>query len=843
MKKSKQQIESRVSDLLAQLTVEEKVSLCHACSSFTIPAIPRLGIPELYMSDGPHGIREELQRDSWLSAGRDDDQCTYMPVGVALAATWNPKMAAKFGKVLGEEARDRGKDVMLSVGINIVRTPLCGRNFEYYSEDPCLVAKMVVPITRAIQKCDVAACVKHFAVNNQELGRLAVDTLVDERTLRELYLPGFQAAVQKGGALTVMGAYNKFRGRHCCHNDYLLNKVLKKEWRFKGAVISDWGGVHDTNEAIHDGLDVEMGTMKWENDYLGAAFLEAVKKDKAALKALDDKVRRVLRVMVLIGMLDDTRAPGSRNTKAHQQAARKIAAEAMVLLKNKDGLLPFDLSKIKTLAVIGDNADKKMAAGGGSSGVKALYEVTPLEALRKRVGKKINLLYVKGYPILDNWPLISIEMEQMGYADTVAGLRGWRGEYFNSLDFSGAPAAVRTDPEINFAWYETAPTVNLAPWAGYSCRWTGTLHPTVTGKYQLGVRNNNTVRVFVNDAQVLENGKHKQPQVRQAEIALTAGAAYQIRIEFIKDQIDAELLLGWLPPNVPAPKETDSYAEALAAARAADAVLFIAGLNHRFDTEGKDRPHMKLPDGQDRLIRAVVEANPRTAVFLIGGSPVEMPWIDEAAAVVQVWYAGCEGGHALADVAFGRVNPSGKLPVTFPRRLEETPVNVYGEYNDTCVEYKEGLMVGYRYYDTKKVEPLFPFGHGLSYTTFAYDDLVIEPAPGGKDGVVQVSVDVKNTGPRPGAEVVQLYIRDEEAAVLRPFKELKGFEKIQLRPGQTRTVRFLITKRDLSFYEVKSGKWTAEPGAFTVLVGSSSRDIRVQARFDIDADGAAIPRS
>lgn len=833
-------IESRVSDLLAQLTVEEKVSLCHACSSFTIPPIPRLGIPELYMSDGPHGIRDELNRTNWLSAGRDDDHCTAMPVGVALAATWNPKMATKFGKVLGEEARDRGKDVMLSVGINIVRTPLCGRNFEYYSEDPCLAAKMAVPLTKAIQKCDVAACVKHFAVNNQELNRLAVDTLVDERTLRELYLPGFQAAVQKGGALTVMGAYNKFRGHHCCHNDYLLNKVLKKEWRFKGTVISDWGGVHDTNEAIFDGLDVEMGTMKWENDYLGAAFLDAVKKDKAALKALDDKVRRVLRVMARIGMFDENRKPGSRNTKAHQQTARKIAAEAMVLLKNKDGLLPFDLTKIKTLAVIGDNADKKMAGGGGSSAVKALYEVTPLEAIRKRCGKKIKLLYVKGYPILDNWPLVSIETEQLGYADTVAGLRGWRGEYFNNLDFSGAPVTVRTDPEINFSWYETSPSQNIPYWAGYSCRWTGTLNPTVTGKYQLGVRNSNFARVFVNDKLVLENGKHKQPQFRQTEIAMTADSSVQVRIELIKDAIDAELQLGWLPPNVPAPKESDSYAEALAAARAADAVLFIGGLTHRFDTEGKDRPDMKLPDGQDRLIRAVVEANPRTAVFLIGGSPVEMPWLDEAPAVVQAWYGGCEGGHVLADVAFGRVNPSGKLPVTFPRRLEDTPVSVYGDYNDTCVEYKEGLLVGYRYYDTKNVEPLFPFGHGLSYTTFAYDNLLIAPAPGGKGGVVQVSVDVKNTGPRPGAEVVQLYLRDEEASVMRPFKELKGFEKIQLKPCQTRTVRFLITQRDLSFYEVKSGTWTAEPGAFTVLVGSSSRDIRIQGRFEIDAIGAAI---
>jgi len=836
MKKLTKNIELRVSDLLARMTVEEKVSLCHAYSSFTIAPIPRLGIPELYMSDGPHGVRMELQRDTWLSAGRDDDQCTYLPTGVALASTWNVKMAAKFGKVLGEEARERGKDIILALGINIVRTPLCGRNFEYYSEDPCLVAKMAVSLGQAIQKSDVAVCVKHYAVNNQEWGRLQVDTLVDERTLREIYLPGFQAAVQEGGVLAVMGGYNKFRGQHCCHNDYLLNKVLKEEWGFKGLVVSDWGGVHDTNEAIHCGLDIEMGTMKWENDYLGKVFLEMLEKGEVGMDVLNEKVRRVLRVMILIGMLDEKRAPGSRNTKAHQKAAREIAGEAMVLLKNNDGVLPFDLKKIKTLAVIGDNADRKMASGGGSSEVKALYEVTPLEALRKRVGKKIKLLYVKGYPIWENWSLVSIESEHMDFADTVSGLRGWRGEYFSSVDCSGQPVMVRTDPEINFTWYDTAPMPDKKVYGSYSCRWTGTLLPTVTGTYRLGVRNSNTARVFVNDKLVLENGKHQKPLVRDMEIAMKAGMAYQVRIEFIKDCLDAEFQLGWLPPNVPAPCATDFYAESLAAAREADAVLFFAGLNHRLDTEGQDRPDMKLPDGQDHLIRAVVKANPRTAIFMVGGSPVEMPWIDEVPAVVQAWYAGCESGNAMADIAFGVVNPSGKLPVTFPRKLEDTPVHVYGDYNDTRVEYKEGLLVGYRYYDTKKVEPLFPFGHGLSYTTFDYDNLVVGPPPDQVNGMVQVSVDVKNTGKRPGAEVVQLYIRDEEASVMRPFKELKGFEKVHLQPGQTETVRFLITRRDLSFYDVKSGGWAAEPGAFTVMVGSSSRDIRMQGKFDFNTN-------
>jgi beta-glucosidase len=830
-----QDIEQRVSDLLARMTLAEKVSLCHGCATFCVAPIPRLGIPETYMSDGPHGVRYEVARKGWAPAGRDDDFVTCLPVGMCLASTWDRNLAAVFGKVLGEEARRRGKDVILGPGINIVRTPLCGRNFEYYSEDPCLIAKLVVRSIPAIQQAGTAACVKHFAVNNQELARTRVDTYVDERVMHEIYLEGFRAAVQEGGVLTLMGSYNKFRGQWCCHNDYLLNKVLKGKWGFKGLVMSDWNGAHFTDEAAYNGLDIEMGTNKptFEEYYLANPFLEKLQNGQIPMSIVDDKVRRVLRVMLSIGMLDKHRPAGSVNTPAHKQAARKVAAAGMVLLKNAGRTLPFDLRRIKTLAVIGENADRKMALGGGSSEIKALYEVTPLEALRKRVGKKVNLVYVKGYPVWDNWSLLPVDVKHLEFADQSAGLRGWRGEYFSALDFSGRPVAVRTDTEISFAWHGQAPVAGLETPAQFSCRWTGTLVPTVTGACRLGVRNSNTVKIYADDRLVLENGKHRIPTVQEATLHLQAGVPCRIKIEFVKQWIDVELQLGWLPPGTTAPRTADFYTDALAAAGKADAVLFYGGLNHRLDTEGSDRPDMKLPDGQDNLIRAVVKANPRTAVFLIGGAPMEMPWIDEVPAVVLAWYAGSEAGNAMADITFGDVNPSGKLPVTFPRKLEETPVNVYGDYNDTRIEYKEGLLVGYRYYDTKNVEPLFPFGHGLSYTTFGYDNLVISPAHHLTDGVVQVAVDVKNTGKRPGAEVVQLYIRDEEASVMRPFKELKNFEKVQLRPGQTRTVRFQITRRDLSFYDVNSGNWVAEKGAFTVMVGSSSKDIRMQGRFGL----------
>lgn len=675
-------IEHRIENLLKQMSLAEKISLCHADSKFTTAGIERLGIPRLAMSDGPHGVRQEIAPDSWAPAGWTDDYVTYLPTACALAATWNRDMARRFGDVLGAEARHRGKDIILGPGVNIVRTPVCGRNFEYFGEDPFHVGQMAAEVVRGIQRNDVAACVKHYALNNQEWNRGSVDVIVDERALREIYLPAFERTV-RAGAWSVMAAYNKVRGQWCTENEYLVRHILKGEWAFDGVYLSDWGAVHSTDGAARYGLDIEMGThdTDFEGFHLARAFREAVERGAIAEAVLDDKVRRILRVMIRTGMLDpERRRTGARNVPRHQQTARDIAAEAIVLLKN-DGVLPLDMHSVRKIAVIGANATARHAEGGGSSEVKALYEITPLEGLRRKVGRMVEIVHVEG-------------------------------------------------------WRDTG---------------------------------------------------HEADQ--------------------------------------PADDPESEFADALGAARAADAVLVFGGLSHKYDQEDVDRRDIRLPGRQNELIGALVAANPRTAVFLIGGGPVEMPWIDRAPCVVQAWYAGMEGGSAMADIVFGDVNPSGRLPVTFPRRLEDSPAHAIGQYSDVQCEYREGLLVGYRYHDTKEVEPLFPFGHGLSYTTFTYGNLTVDPR------TLEIGVDITNDGDREGQEVVQLYVHDAASRLPRPVKELKGFEKVTVAPGETVRARFRLTDRDLSYYDDQAGRWVLEPGEFEVRAGRSAGDIRLVQRF------------
>jgi beta-glucosidase len=672
--------EARVEDLLKRLTLEEKIALLHGDSKFTTAAIPRLGIPRRWMSDGPHGVREDIGPDTWNPAGRTDDFATCMPGLVALAATWNPETATAYGEVVGSEALHRGKHILLAPGLNIQRTPLCGRNFEYMGEDPFLTARMAVGYIRGVQSQKVAACAKHFAANNQELDRDKINVEVDERTLREIYLPAFKAAVQEGGVWAVMGAYNKFRGQHCCENDYLLNKVLKGEWGFQGLVVSDWGGAHDTREAALNGLDLEMGTEKpYAQYYLSQAFLDGVRKGSFSSALLDDKVRRNLRVMFATGVFD-ARPVGALNTSEHQAKARAVAEEACVLLKNSDNVLPLDLSRLKSLAVIGRNAVTLQAHGGDSSGIKAFYEITPLEGLVRRAGGHVNITYSAGYGEGDSQRLLE---------------------------------------------------------------------------------------------------------------------------------------------------------QAVTAARQADAALIIGGLDHsRFhDTEGTDRKDLRLPYGQDELIRRVLEANPCTVVVLLGGSPMELgPWLAQAPAVLLAWYPGMEGGNALARVLFGEVNPSGKLPFTFPRRLADSPAHALNTYPGTggTVRYEEGLLVGYRSFDTKKIEPLFPFGYGLSYTKFEYSNLKLANVHGTNGTLALVQFELKNTGTRPGAEVAQVYVHQNQPSLPRPFKELKGFGKVFLKPGETRQISIPLDAGALAFYDPARGGWVVEKGAYTILVGSSSQDIKLQ---------------
>jgi beta-glucosidase len=712
-------VDDRVNDLLPRLTLEEKISLVHGDSKFTTAPIPRLGIARRWLSDGPHGVREDVAADAWNSAGRTDDFSTNLPADLLLAATWDPNLAKDFGTVIGQEARARGKQIMLGPSVNIQRTPLCGRNFEYMGEDPFLTSRIAVGYIKGAQAQGISSCVKHFALNNQEQDRGTIDVEVDERTLREIYLPAFKAAVQEGGVLSVMGAYNQLRGQHCCENDYLLNQILKDEWGFKGLVVSDWGGAHDTREAALNGLDLEMGTDKpYAQYYLSGPFLAGIQSRQIPISVLDDKARRNLRVMFathLIGNDPPFETKGSLNTPEHQSTARHIAEQGMVLLKNQDGALPLNPSKIKTIAVIGANATHKFATEGGSAGIKALYEATPLEGIIRRVGEKTDVTFSEGYP--------------------------------------QPPHRRPGRPTTNASGVSTRPA------------W----EPT-------------TAQLLTSSPELIDR--------------------------------------------------------AVQAARQVDVAIVIAGTNHsrNFDTEGADRKDMKLPYNQDELIRRVVAANPRTIVVLISGGAVEMDgWVNQVPAIVQAWYPGMEGGNAIASVLFGDVNPSGKLPCTFPKKLEDSPAHALGAYPGVggVEHYEEGLLVGYRWFDTKNIEPLFPFGHGLSYTTFDYSSLKLTNGATAEEPLVTVTADISNAGQREGSEVVQVYVHPEHPSVSRPDKELKGFQKVSIRAGEKQTVSIPLNRSAFAFYDPEKKGWVAEQGDYTILVGSSSRDIRLKSGFKL----------
>jgi beta-glucosidase len=700
--------EARIDDLISRLTLDEKIGLVHANGLFRSGGVERLGIPYLWTDDGPQGVREEVGVTSWTPAGQTDDFATALPPGLTLAATWNTDLAQACGKVIGEEACARKKNVLLGPGMNIIRTPLCGRNYDYYGEDPWLSSRIAVGYVRGLQGEQTIACVKHFALNNQEKDRGTIDVEVDERTLREIYLPAFEASIREGGALAIMAAYNKFRGDYCAQNDYLLNQILKREWGFKGGVISDWGATHDTKTAVMNGLDLEMGSRGAFDDYhLARAFKEGIQNGTYPMSALDDKVRRNLRMLFASGAMDNRKA-GSINTRAHLETARHIAEEGMVLLKNEGALLPIDSAKVHSIAVIGEDAVRKFAAGGNSAGVKAFRETTTLEGIVERAGATMNIVYSEGY---------------------------------------------------------------------------------------------------------------RQPIPRRMSKEDLAGVK------------TSEL-------SAASPEESRELADrAVLAAKSCDVAVVVAGLTHQAhaDDEGTDRIDLSLPAHQAELIARVIEANPRTVVVLIDGSPVDMsPWLGKAPSVLEAWYGGSEAGHALASVLFGDVNPSGKLPCTFPKVLADTPTQQGGARAypgvDGIVHYDEGILVGYRWYDTKKIEPLFPFGFGLSYTTFTYSNLRISSTG---PASAEVACDVTNSGSRPGAEVAQLYVGAEQSAVQRPEKELKGFTKVLLAPGETKTVKMALNSRSFAYYSTEKHTWVVEPGDFEIQVGSSSRDIRLKGTYPI----------
>ena len=707
-----QPIEARVKDALSRMTLEEKVALCHAQSKFSSAGVPRLGIPELWMSDGPHGVRAEINWNDWGYANWTNDSITAFPALTCLAATWNPDMSAKYGKAIGEEARYREKDVLLGPGVNIYRTPMNGRNFEYMGEDPYLASVMCVPYIQELQKNGVAACVKHYALNNQELWRGHIDVNLSDRALHEIYLPAFKAAVEEGGAWSIMGAYNKIRGQHACHNDFALNKILKGDWKFDGCVITDWGGAHDTYEAAVNGLDIEMGSytngltsesaFTYNDYYLANPYLQMLKDGKVPMSTIDDKASRILRLIFRTAM-NRQKPYGSVATEEHYAAAREIGNEGIVLLKNapvvKKGapLLPIDAAKYKNILVVGDNAVRLLNQGGGSSELKVKDMVSPLDGLRAAYGDKV--AYAKGYA-------------------------------------AGRPMYGRADE---------------------------------------------------------------------------------------------------IPQNV-----VDSLrAEAVEMAKKADLVILVGGLNknHFQDCEGGDRLEYGLPFGQDELIEALLGVNKNLVLVLLSGNAVEMPWVSRVPAIVQGWYLGSMGGKSLADILSGAVNPSGKLPFSFPAKLTDCGAHAFDElsYPGDSIkqEYKEDILVGYRWHDTKKVPALFPFGHGLSYTTFTYGKPVASAKTMAADGTLTVTVAVKNTGSIAGKEIVQLYVGDDKCSVLRPVKELKHFAKVALAPGEEKSVTFTLTPDDLKFYDEASAAWKYEPGKFKAYVCASSADVRGVVSFEM----------
>ena len=820
---SEAQIEKQIQALLEEMTPAEKVNMCHAVTKFTSGGVPRLGIPPLSMSDGPHGVREEIAADSWDAVGGDQDYATYLPTGTALAATWNRECARLFGEVLGAEARDRGKDVILGPGVNMVRSPLCGRNFEYYGEDPYQAGELATEAIQGIQSQGTAACVKHFALNSQELRRHEVNATCSERALRELYLPAFESAVVKGGAMTLMGAYNRFRGQKCCQNDYLLNQILKKEWGFDGVVISDWAGVTDTFEAARNGMDIEMGTgEEYHNYYLADPFLRAVENGEIEMAVLDDKVRRILRLMFRLGMIGDgsRRPAGERNTPAHQAAARAIASEAITLLKNEKSLLPLDAGKIRKLLVVGDNADCRHHFGGHSSAVKALYEVTPLEGLKRLLeGSGVEIRSFRGYPVGSGAGL-PIPSSLMGIVDAGAGTRGWSCEIYDNHRRIGEP--VRSLPLESPEFDPAKDLPEELHGKDFGVMIKGVLTPKKSEAWTFVLDGCSQACLGCEGVNFVENCKSEENVCGTATLPLEAGRSYKLEIP-VNIHVGVPIYpvrLTAVPGGVGAADVKDE--ELFAAAREADAVLFFGGLNHTFDAEGSDRKDMALHDGQNELVSALAKINPRIAVVLVGGSPMEMPWIDEVPAVVQMWYAGMEAGNAIADVLFGRVNPSGKLPFTFPKRLADSPAHALDDYQPLICHYAEDLLMGYRWFDTKEIEPLFPFGHGLSYTAFEYGEPVVET-----DGdEVVLRMKLANVGSRSGRETVQLYIAPPKSAFLRPAQELKGFAKVALEPGESREVEIRLNARSFAIYHPDKREWFVEPGRYLLRLGASSRDIR-----------------
>jgi beta-glucosidase len=809
-------VEERAADLLGRLTLEEKVSLLSGGTAFGTQAIPRLGIPALQFTDGPNGVRSN-----------DGEPSTAFPVGVAMAATWNPALIADVGKAMGQEAHALHDGVLLGPDVNIQRSPLAGRNFESFSEDPVLAGKIGIGYVRGVQSEGVGVSVKHFAANNQEFERFRGSSNVDERTLREIYLPAFEMIVKEAKPWTVMAAYNRLNGVYASENPWLLDTVLKTEWGFDGVAMSDWSATHSIVPPVAAGLDLEM---PGPAVYFGNLLTEAVKTWQIDPAAIDDHAGRILRLILRAGLLDGKPvSAGEINTPRHQQVAQAAAEDAITLLKNDGNLLPLDPKKIRSIAVIGPNGDVAVAQGGGSSHVTPARLISPYDAVREAAGNGVRLSYAEGAANEDIAPVCDPRMVSPTEARDVTGLKV---SYYGNTEFMGPP--VKTEINDYFMKLNFGERLTAGLKGQFSARWEGFFWAPKDGEYQFSLMASGAMKLMLDGKTLISNDDQPRP-VRMglfggagehtAKIVLQAGKPYPIRMDYVQGRLPLHFLrFGVRQP-------TGAIEEAVRIARDSDVAVVFVGSTATSETEGQDRPDMDLFGRQNELVEAVLAANRRSIIVLNNGGPVTMPWIGRAPAVLEAWFPGQEGATAIANILFGKVNPSGRLPVTFPRRLEDNPAYLYYPGNRD-ENYGEGIFVGYRYYDRKKVEPLFPFGYGLSYTKF--DFTALQAPDSVKTGQpFDVALKVTNSGARGGQETVQLYVGEDKPTEMRPVKELKAFQKVSLAPGETKIVKLSLTPRDLSYYDVRQHGWVNNPGSYTVSVGASSADIRLQKHIQV----------
>jgi len=800
------EVEKRVEAILNKLTLEEKITLIGGTDDFYTRPITRVGIPSFRMSDGPLGVH-------------DYGPTTAYAGGIALAASWDTELFKRVGVSMGHDARARGVNFILAPGMNIYRAPMNGRNFEYFGEDPFLASRVAVGVIEGIQSQGVIATAKHFMGNNYEYGRMDHSSDIDERTMREIYLPAFEASVKEAKVGAIMDAYNLVNGVYMTQNSFLNITIAKKEWGFDGIMMSDWGATHDGVGAANNGLDLEMPTPAFMN---AQTLLPAIQRGEVKETTIDDKVRRILRKAVEFGFLD--RPQTDDNIPLLSPEGRIVALDearsGMVLLKNESHILPLDRKNLKSIAVLGPSAYPAVPGGGGSAQTQPFNSVSYLEGISNYLGNDVRVLYRSEAQTID------AITNHAQFVTAPGGAPGLKGEYFNNENLDGEPALVRTDTQVNFRWGDGS-YAEGQPVDHFSARWTGYFIPSSEDDFIFFTSTDDGVRLYLDDDLVINDWQRHGEKQNSAIRHLEGGKPVKIRMEYFENTGGATARFDVDVATQHIGEETKTIA------KNADAVILCVGFDPNTESEGADRT-FRMPAGQDTFIQRIAALNKNTIVVVTSGGAVDMTrWLDSVPALLQAWYPGQEGGTALAQILFGEYTPSGKLPATFERRWEDNPTfhSYYPQKKDKRVEYTEGVFVGYRGYEHAGVKPLFPFGYGLSYTTFAYSDLKISPAANGSGNIVEVSFTVKNTGSREGAEVAQVYVGDSHASVPRPQKELKGFAKVNLRPGEAKQVKVALDRRAFSFYDVKKHDWRAEPGEFSILVGSSSAEIKLQGKY------------